>query len=96
MTIEQRYYEVCQNIEKACALSGRKRDDVTLIAVTKTRSAEEINKAISLGANVIGENRVQELLSKYDDIDKNAQIHKIADYSIYEDATKIIKNWINQ
>ena len=28
--------------------------------------------------------------------DKNAQIHKIADYSIYEDATKIIKNWINQ
>lgn len=77
MTIEQRYYEVCQNIEKACALSGRKRDDVTLIAVTKTRSAEEINKAISLGANVIGENRVQELLSKYDDIDKNAQIHLI-------------------
>lgn len=77
MTIEQRYYEVCQNIEKACDLAGRKREDVTLIAVTKTRTPEEINKVISLGADVIGENRVQELLSKYEQLYKNAQIHLI-------------------
>ena len=77
MTIEQRYYDVCQNIQKACALAGRKPEEITLIAVTKTRSAKEINEAISLGINTIGENRVQELLSKFEQIDKSAQIHLI-------------------
>ncbi len=42
----------------------------TLLLATKTRSAEEINYAISLGVNAIGENRVQELLAKYDEIQK--------------------------
>ena len=95
MTIEDRYSEICQSIDKACAEAGRKREEITLVAVTKTRSVEEINKAISLGINVIGENRVQELTSKYDQIDKNAQIHKVADYSIFADATELIKKWLN-
>ena len=37
-----------------------------LIAVTKTRSVEEINEAIACGVRHIGENRVQELMEKYD------------------------------
>ncbi len=50
----------------------------TLLLATKTRSAEEINYAISLGIRAIGENRVQELLAKYDDIDKDGvSIHFI-------------------
>ncbi len=77
MTIENRYDKICEQIDSACALANRKREEITLIAVTKTRSAEEINKAISLGISDIGENRVQELLSKFDEIDKNAQVHLI-------------------
>ncbi len=49
-----------------------------LIAVTKTRSVEEINLAIQCGVRHIGENRVQELLEKYDQIEKSGvTIHLI-------------------
>ena len=49
-----------------------------LIAVTKTRSVDEINFAIACGIKHIGENRVQELLEKYDHIEKNnVSIHLI-------------------
>ena len=50
----------------------------TLLLATKTRTPEEINYAISLGVTAIGENRVQELLSKYEDINKEGiSIHFI-------------------
>ncbi len=49
-----------------------------LIAVTKTRTVDEINYAIDCGVRHIGENRVQELLSKYDALDKEGlTIHLI-------------------
>ncbi len=49
-----------------------------LIAVTKTRTAEEINEAIACGVRHIGENRVQELLEKFDKIQKDGlTIHLI-------------------
>ena len=52
--------------------------NVKLIAVTKTVPVEIINNAISLGVTAIGENRVQELLEKYDKLDKNnLEIHLI-------------------
>ena len=62
MSITERYNIIEENIAKACADSGRKR--------------EEINEAISLGINRIGENRVQELMEKYDRLDKS-EIHLI-------------------
>lgn len=49
-----------------------------LIAVTKTRTVEEINEAIACGVRHIGENRVQELLEKYDKIHKDGvMVHLI-------------------
>jgi pyridoxal phosphate enzyme (YggS family) len=49
-----------------------------LLLATKTRSPEEIDYAISLGIDLIGENRVQELCNKYDKIQKeNVEIHFI-------------------
>lgn len=45
--------------------------DVTLLAATKTVSPEYINYAASLGLRLMGENRVNELLEKYDAIDKS-------------------------
>ena len=61
------YNEIEEKITKAAELSGRKRSDITFLAATKTVSAPVINHAISLGLKYIGENRVQELLQKYDD-----------------------------
>lgn len=59
-------------------LDETSKHGVKLIAVTKTVPAEIINEAISCGVTAIGENRVQELLEKYDVLDKrNLEIHLI-------------------
>lgn len=55
---------VRERIANACARYGRKEDEVTLLAVTKTVPPHRINAAISCGVGQIGENRVQELLEK--------------------------------
>ena len=63
--------------DKVCSASAGK--EVRVLAATKTVSADRINYAIDhLGLSLIGENRVQELLSKYDDLHKeNLEIHFI-------------------
>ncbi|MBQ7399531.1 MAG: YggS family pyridoxal phosphate-dependent enzyme [Clostridia bacterium] len=67
-----------EKIEEAARLSGRSGKDVTLLAATKTVDADTINFAIENGITCIGENRVQELLEKYDAINKeNVDIHFI-------------------
>lgn len=67
--VEYNYKTICENIEKAAEASGRKKEDITFLAATKTVDVEVINYAISLGLDHIGENKVQELLSKYDNYD---------------------------
>ena len=68
MDIQERYAEVKRRVDEAAVRSGRKPEDVRLIAVTKTHPASEINEAIEAGAADIGENRVQEVLEKYDSV----------------------------
>lgn len=77
MSIKDNLSVIRKNIKTACEKAGRNPDEVLVLAVTKTRSADEINEAISLGITDIGENRVQELMSKYDDVDKNVRWHII-------------------
>lgn len=48
-----------------------------LMAVTKTVPAQAVNEAVRLGVDLLGENRVQEYLSKCDDYDKSAKVHII-------------------
>lgn len=55
---------VQEAIAAACARAGRREEEVTLLAVTKTVPTERINAAIELGVRCIGENRVQEFLGK--------------------------------
>lgn len=57
-----------EEIEAACASCGRKSDEVTLMAVTKTVPPERINVVLRAGVTCIGENRVQEYLQKKDDL----------------------------
>ena len=67
--------ELRKRIEAVRAAVG---PDVTLVAATKTVPPERINAAIRCGVTVIGENRVQELLDKYDAIDRaHVQVHFI-------------------
>lgn len=57
-----------EQIKEAAVNCGRNEDDVLLVAVSKTRSPEEINVAIDAGVTDIGENKVQEIIDKYDTI----------------------------
>ena len=67
-SIAERYREIEDRKNAAAVRSGRAPEDVVLMAVTKTHSADEINQAVSAGATDIGENRVQEVLEKYDKV----------------------------
>jgi pyridoxal phosphate enzyme (YggS family) len=54
-----------------------KEGKVKLLIATKTQSTEDINYLISLGADLIGENRVNEVREKYDMLDRRASLHLI-------------------
>ncbi len=75
--IDENLAEIREKINVSAQKSGRTADDIILLAATKTVSAERINYAIKSGVSYIGENRVQELLSKDDDVDKKAHRHFI-------------------
>lgn len=66
--IKENLAEVREKIRIASEKSGRNPDDVTLVAVTKTHPAEMINEAIKNGVTDIGENKVQEIMEKYDKV----------------------------
>lgn len=74
--IKDNYDRINENILSAVSKAGRK-DKVRLMAVTKTVPCEAVNYAASLGIDLLGENRVQEFLSKYEYYDKNCQVHFI-------------------
>lgn len=59
---------VRDKIAAAAKRSGRSPEDITAIAVTKTHPPELINEAIDLGVTDIGENKVQEIIEKYDKV----------------------------
>lgn len=70
---DENYAEIKESIAAAAKKSGRRPEDIILLAATKTVDCETINHAISSGIEYIGENRVQELLSKYSSY---APVHK--------------------
>ena len=74
---DENFADVTERIEKAASISGRKADEILLLAATKTIPVEVINHAIKNGIKLIGENKVQELLSKIDDYDISADRHFI-------------------
>lgn len=76
--VEENLKVIKNNISNAAQKVGKRLEDITLLAATKTVPTEVINHAISLGINCIGENRVQEMLSKYDNINlENCDMHFI-------------------
>ena len=69
MSIEANIKHVRELKDRAAERSGRSGDDVLLVAVTKLHSPEEINEAIHCGITDIGENKVQEIMDKYDKVE---------------------------
>ena len=67
--LEENLKEVRDRIAEAAVRSGRKPGDVALLAATKTVPVEVVNRGIALGIDRIGENRVQEMMGKYDAYD---------------------------
>lgn len=66
-SLEERIKLIRHGVEEQCVRCGREPAEVELMAVSKTVAAEIVNQAYGLGIPLIGENRVQELLSKKDD-----------------------------
>lgn len=64
-------------IREACERSGREREEVTLIAVSKTKPVSVLKDAYDLGVRVFGENKVQELADKYEALPKDIRWHMI-------------------
>ena len=64
VSIAENLEDVEKRISAAAKRSGRKREDITLVAVTKTHPAEMMNEAIKLGVTDIGENKPQEVRDK--------------------------------
>lgn len=69
---DENYAVILEQIERAAEKSERNAKTVTLLAATKTVPIEVINYAVGKGISCIGENRVQELLDKYDRLDESA------------------------
>ena len=74
--VAENYKRIKYNADNALARSGR-TDNVRIMAVTKTVEPEKVNFAAGLGIDLLGENRVQEFLGKYENYDKKCEIHFI-------------------
>lgn len=65
MSINDNIRKIRDQIGLAAEASGRKSEDILLVAATKTQDAKDIKEAIAGGVDACGENRVQELVEKY-------------------------------
>lgn len=76
--INKNYAELKSNIKSVCQRCGRDENDIRIVAVSKTFSAEHILELFSAGHTDFGENRVQELAAKRDELkNKNINWHLV-------------------
>lgn len=77
MMLKENLAEVEKNICAACKRAGRSREEVTLIAVSKTKPVEMLQEIYAEGIRDFGENKVQELSMKYEEMAKDIRWHMI-------------------
>lgn len=75
--IAENLQQVRENIRRACQKAGRNPEEVTLIAVSKTKPVSALLEAYDADARVFGENKVQEIMDKYDRLPSDIQWHMI-------------------
>ncbi|WP_456437728.1 YggS family pyridoxal phosphate-dependent enzyme [Desulfurobacterium sp.] len=64
MEIKERVFIIKERMAKAAERAGRKPEEITLLAASKTRTPDEIREAFEAGVKIFGENRVQEARNK--------------------------------
>ena len=74
---DENYQFVKEKMANAAVKSGRQPEEITLLAATKTVPVDVINHAVQAGIGFIGENRVQELMDKYELLDASCKKHHI-------------------
>lgn len=77
MNIKDNIKKIFEKIDNACLRASRKKDDITVVAVTKTVDINIAKLLLNEGIKNLGENRVQEFLHKYEVIKDNADWHLI-------------------
>ena len=75
--VAENLVQVQKNIEESCGNVNRDPGEVTLIAVSKTKPVEMLREAYDAGARVFGENKVQEIVDKYDHMPSDVKWHMI-------------------
>lgn len=75
--LRQNLEEVERKVQAACDRSGRERSEVTLIAVSKTKPVEMLREIYECGQIDFGENKVQELIEKYEELPSDIRWHLI-------------------
>ena len=76
--LQENYESIDKKITEACKRAGRNRDAVTLIAVSKTKPLSDIEELLqNTDAENFGENKVQELVDKYEHISRRVKWHMI-------------------
>lgn len=75
--VKENLISVREKIDKACVRAGRRPEEVTLIAVSKTKPVELLGEAYEAGARNFGENKVQELTDKYEALPQDIRWHMI-------------------
>ena len=73
----ENYEKVVENVKNACARSGRDFQDVTIIAVSKTKPLSDVEELLAHGVTEFGENKVQEMVDKYEHVSKPVNWHLI-------------------
>ncbi|MGN0620927.1 MAG: YggS family pyridoxal phosphate-dependent enzyme [Porcipelethomonas sp.] len=76
-SIDENYRRILYESGEAMAKYRKPGEKLNIMAVTKTVDPEAVNHAVGLGISLLGENRVQEYLSKKERYDKSAQVHFI-------------------
>ncbi len=77
MYLKNNIEQINGEIEAACQRAGRSRDEVQLVAVTKTIDESIVNDSLKYGITDIGENKVQEIQRKFENIDDGIRWHLI-------------------
>jgi len=75
--LSENLQKVEENIRKACEKSGRRREDITLIAVSKTKPVSMLQEIYDENIRDFGENKVQELADKYEVLPRDIRWHMI-------------------
>jgi pyridoxal phosphate enzyme (YggS family) len=75
--IQENIMEIKERIKQAALRSGRLPEDILLLAVTKTIDTDRIQEAVEAGLTSLGENKVQEILDKYETMGENVKWHLI-------------------